>query len=50
VDLNLRYDLPGRKIGLYVGADNLFDADYAESYGLPQAGRFVYGGIRITLR
>jgi outer membrane cobalamin receptor len=50
VDLNLRYDLPGRKVGLYIGADNLFDADYAESYGLPQAGRFIYGGIRITLR
>ncbi len=49
VDANLSYDLPGKRISLYVGADNLFDADYEESYGLPQAGRFIYGGVRIRL-
>lgn len=50
VDFNLRYALPGRRTELYVGIDNLFDENYAESYGLPQAGRFVYGGIRFTFR
>lgn len=50
VDLNLHYDLPGRRIALYVGADNLLDVNFEESYGLPQAGRFVYGGIKISLR
>ena len=49
-DLNLHYDLPGRRVAVYVGADNLFDANYEESYGLPQPGRFVYGGIKISLR
>jgi vitamin B12 transporter len=34
---------------LYVGADNLFDQNYETSYGLPQAGRFVYGGVEFRL-
>jgi len=33
-----------------VGANNLLDEDYAESYGLPQAGRMVYAGIEFSLR
>jgi outer membrane cobalamin receptor len=49
VDMNLHYDLPGKRASLYVGVDNLFDTDYAESYGLPQAGRFIYGGLKIKL-
>lgn len=50
LDTNLEYELPGRRVALYIGADNLLDANYEESYGLPQQGRFVYGGIRISLR
>src|SRR5690606_2433824 len=30
----------------YLGADNLFDEDYEEEYGLPSPGRFVYGGLK----
>jgi len=30
---------------IYAGVDNLFDKDYEESYGLPQPGRTIYGGI-----
>lgn len=48
-DANLRYELPGKRVSVYIGADNLFDSNYEESYGLPQAGRFVYGGIKIKL-
>lgn len=33
------------KVELYAGVDNLFDKDYEESYGLPQPGRTIYGGI-----
>ena len=33
---------------LYLGADNIFDEDYEESYGVPQAGRFIYGGVEIA--
>ena len=50
VDSALRLSLPGRWASLYVGANNLLDADYAESYGLPQAGRMVYAGIELKLR
>ncbi len=32
---------------LYAGAKNIFDKDYETSYGVPRAGRFVYGGIKI---
>jgi len=32
---------------VYVGANNLFDATYEESYGIPQAGRTVYGGVTV---
>ena len=37
------------KADLYLGVDNLFDVDYETSYGFPQAGRFIYGGVRVTL-
>jgi vitamin B12 transporter len=31
----------------YIGSDNLFDEDYEQSYGLPQAGRTFYGGMTL---
>jgi outer membrane cobalamin receptor len=34
-------------VELYCGANNLFDKDYATSYGLPQAGQFLYAGVKI---
>jgi outer membrane cobalamin receptor len=34
-----------RTLTVYLGVDNLLDENYAQSYGYPQAGRFVYGGI-----
>ncbi len=47
VNLRLNYVLPGKHVTAYVGADNVTDTSYAESYGLPQAGRFLYGGVRV---
>ncbi|MCB1747054.1 MAG: TonB-dependent receptor, partial [Gammaproteobacteria bacterium] len=49
VDVNVTVPLPGRRVQLYAGADNILDADYAESYGIPQQGRFVFAGIKIRL-
>jgi vitamin B12 transporter len=40
--------LDGR-INIYLGIDNLFDENYEQSYGLPQPGRFVYGGVTVYL-
>lgn len=49
VDMNLAYRLPDGRTELYFGADNLLDANYAESYGLPQPGRFLYLGLKARL-
>ncbi|MBK8956868.1 MAG: TonB-dependent receptor plug domain-containing protein [Proteobacteria bacterium] len=48
---NLRVARPllGPRIRVFVGADNLFDADYEQAYGLPQAGRLLYAGFDIKL-
>ncbi len=49
VDANVSIPLAGGRLSLYAGADNLLDENYAESYGIPQAGRFVYAGVKIHL-
>ena len=36
------------QLHLYLGADNLFDKDYEQSYGFPQAGRTIYGGAKFV--
>ncbi|BCS55756.1 TonB-dependent siderophore receptor [Geobacter sp. SVR] len=30
---------------VYIGADNILDKDYEDTYGIPRPGRFVYGGF-----
>ncbi|WP_338667905.1 TonB-dependent receptor plug domain-containing protein [Pseudodesulfovibrio methanolicus] len=35
-------------LSAYVGADNLLDVDYAESYGFARPGRVVYTGLDYT--
>jgi vitamin B12 transporter len=47
VEARLRQRLGGGRLELELGVDNLLDEDYEQSYGLPQAGRVVYGGCRI---
>ena len=32
-------------LDLYFGINNVFDEDYETSYGYPQAGRTMYGGV-----
>jgi outer membrane cobalamin receptor len=49
VNLKLDQAFLNGKLGVYLGADNIFDEDYEQSYGLPQAGRFIYGGITLSL-
>ena len=48
VDTSLRWS-PRESLTLRIGADNLLDENYAEEYGLPSPGRFVYGGMEWTL-
>jgi vitamin B12 transporter len=44
----LRQRLPGDSVELEFGVDNLLDEDYEQSYGLPQAGRVLYSGMRLS--
>jgi outer membrane receptor protein involved in Fe transport len=37
------------KATFYIGVNNLFDENYETSYGFPQAGRFIYGGIEFRI-
>lgn len=47
--VNIKFDqrLLNGLLDLYLGADNLFDTDYEESYGFPRAGRMVYCGVEV---
>jgi vitamin B12 transporter len=49
VNLKLSQRLLEGRATVYVGADNLFDENYETSYGFPQAGRFLYGGVEFRL-
>jgi len=35
-------------LSVYLGADNLLDEDYEQSYGLPQPGRTAYAGLEYS--
>ncbi|MBU2571683.1 MAG: TonB-dependent receptor [Gammaproteobacteria bacterium] len=48
LNMKLNYSFFNNQAAIYVGADNILDADYQESYALPQAGRFVYTGARLS--
>jgi outer membrane cobalamin receptor len=45
VNLKLSQKLYKDRILLYVGADNIFNKDYEQSYGIPRPGRFIFGGV-----
>lgn len=47
VDLKIEQRIYKELCSLYVGVDNLFDEEYEESYGFPQAGRTTYAGMKI---
>jgi vitamin B12 transporter len=49
VNVKLGQKLLDGKINLYVGVDNIFDKNYETSYGFPQPGRFIYGGIEFSI-
>jgi outer membrane receptor protein involved in Fe transport len=33
------------RVSVYVGADNVFNKDYEDTYGIPRPGRYVYAGF-----
>lgn len=49
INVKLSQRLLDNKLTLYMGVNNLFDANYETSYGFPQAGRFIYGGVELRI-
>jgi outer membrane cobalamin receptor len=49
LDLKLEQPLWENRLRLYVGVDNLLDEEWTYNYGYPQAGRAVFGGLRLRL-
>jgi outer membrane cobalamin receptor len=49
VNVKLSQKIVKDRLNLYVGVDNLFDANYETSYGIPQPGRFIYGGLEFRI-
>jgi outer membrane receptor protein involved in Fe transport len=49
VNIKLTQKLQKDTWSLYFGVDNLFDENYETSYGFPQRGRFLYGGVEFRL-
>jgi len=47
VNVKLSQLLWNDRITVYVGADNVLDEDYEETYALPQAGQYIYGGMEM---
>jgi hypothetical protein len=37
------------RAGVFIGPDSLLDADYEEGYPFPQAGRFLFGGTKVSI-
>ena len=48
-DVKLSQRLVRDRLSVYAGATNLLDWNYESSYGLPQAGRFVYAGLELRI-
>jgi outer membrane cobalamin receptor len=45
VNFKLSQKLFKDRLNLYIGADNIFNEDYEQSYGIPRPGRYIYGGF-----
>ncbi len=48
VNIKCTQQLIKERLEMYAGAANLLDADYEESYGLPQPGRTAYIGLKTS--
>jgi vitamin B12 transporter len=45
VNLKVSQSIMKDRLAVYLGANNLMDKNYEQSYGLPQPGRTIYGGL-----
>lgn len=49
VDMKISQPLMADRLSMYLGVNNLLDRNYEQSYGLPQPGRTVYGGVEFRI-
>jgi outer membrane receptor protein involved in Fe transport len=49
VNVKLSQEVVKNRLKAYFGVNNIFDEDYETSYGFPQEGRFIYGGIQLNI-
>ncbi|MDD2336537.1 MAG: TonB-dependent receptor, partial [Geobacteraceae bacterium] len=49
VNVKLNQKVLNNRLNVYFGVNNIFDENYETSYGFPQAGRFIYGGIGLNI-
>ena len=49
VNVKLSQKVVDNRVTLYFGVNNIFDENYETSYGFPQAGRFIYGGVEFRM-
>jgi vitamin B12 transporter len=49
VNVRLSWHVRPHAVTLFLGARNLFDRNYFTSYGYPQPGRVIYGGVKLAL-
>lgn len=45
VNLKVSQKLYQDRLSAYLGADNLFNTSYEDTYGIPRPGRYIYGGL-----
>lgn len=50
VNLKIEKTVSDTGLKLYIGANNLFDENYFESYALPREGRSVFCGLRYSIK
>ncbi len=50
VNFKIEKEVPNSGLKLYIGANNLFDENYFESYALPREGRIVFAGFKFSTR
>jgi outer membrane cobalamin receptor len=47
LDFRLEHPFLDDRLRLYAGVDNALDEEWTLSYGSPQPGRTVYGGVEL---
>ena len=50
VNLKIEKRFLSKSLKIFIGADNLLDENYFESYALPREGRSIYASLSYSIR